>query len=282
MNKPRKPWLAIVLTLFTIGLGHLYSGRARNGIYLFIGWLLAVTLIFSCFVLFPPYGIVFGFVITISYLVYCLADSFKAAQAHQVLYKMKKYNKWYVYLICWACASLVIQPALQSLLKNNICQTYKIPSAAMSSTLQPGDHIVCDKAIYKKSTPERGDIVIFPSPVDPSLDYAKRIIGLGGERIEIKDKKVFINNSPLNEPYTINDSTKIFPGPISPRDNFGPFEIPADSVFLMGDNRDNSFDSRFWGAVKISTMKGKVLYAYWSWDSENSRVRWQRIGKHLE
>lgn len=280
MNKPRKPWLAVLLTLFTPGLGHLYCGKVRNGIYLFIGS--QVINFSSYFLLHDPYGMLLTIILGISYTLYCLIDSYKSAKVSQVGYEMKKYNRWYYYLSIWILASLIIQPIVGAALKSNIVEVYKIPSGAMLNTLLIGDHIICDKLFYKNSGIKRGDVVIFPFPKDPKVNYIKRVVGLGGEKLEIKDKQVYIDGNILSEGYMINEPDKIFSSKASPRDNFGPVEIPKDSVFVMGDNRDNSFDSRFWGCVSKSAIKGKAIYKYWSWNSDVSSVRWERIGEKIE
>lgn len=152
----------------------------------------------------------------------------------------------------------------------------------MMQTLLIGDHIIADKLIYKTSEPRRGDIVIFPFPEDPSKDFIKRLIALSGETIEIIDKKIFINGNLLIEPYVTHTDKRFIPKDLQPRDNFGPTTIPDDSVFVMGDNRDNSYDSRFYGFVKKSSIKGKAIIIYWSWDNEAFGVRWNRIGTKIK
>jgi len=96
---------------------------------------------------------------------------------------------------------------------------------------------------------------------------------------EIRDKEIYVNNNPLKEDYVIHTDKNIIPAGVRPRDNFGPLRVPHDSVFVLGDNRDASFDSRFWGVVELSKVKGKVTKIYWSWDKKNSQVRWDRIGQ---
>lgn len=280
-NKPRKPWLAGVLTFFTIGLGHFYYGDIKKGIILFVGEQLFLALGFSSFLLYPPAGPIIAIIAGISYLVYCIVDSVKGAKPYKHSYSMKKYNRWYVYLLCCFVASFVIQTIVEIAVKSNIAQTYKIPSGAMMQTLQIGDHIIADQFTYKTSEPRRGDIVIFPFPEKPSKYFIKRIVGMGGDTIEIKNKQVFINGEPYQEHYKVNNDSNVFPKNVQPRDNFGPVKIPEDSLFVMGDNRDHSYDSRFWGFVKKSSVKGKAISIYWSWDKDRFKVRWNRIGRNI-
>ena len=152
----------------------------------------------------------------------------------------------------------------------------------MKPTLQIGDHIIVNKFTYKNLELKRGDIVIFPFPEDPSKDFIKRIVGKGGDTVEIKNKQVFINGDPYQEHYKVTTDPYVFPKDIQQRDNFGPVKIPEDSLFVMGDNRDQSYDSRFWGFVKKSSIKGKAINIYWSWDKENFGVRWERIGQEIK
>ena len=281
MNKPRKPWLAALLTFFTIGIGHVYCGRALRGIILFLVGVFIFGAFLSFSLLFPPVSPILGIVISLLFGIYCVIDSYKIAKESNSQYTLKNYNRWYVYLLCWLIGSVVIGNLVQMSIKANVVEAFKIPSGAMLNTLQIGDHIICNKLVYKISETKRGDIVIFPFPQDPAVQYVKRVIGLPGELIEIKNKKIFINGNLLNEPYAINITSTILSAGESPRDNMGPIEIPDNQLFLMGDNRDNSYDSRFWGFVNKSEIKGKVIYVYWSWNSKETSVRWSRIGKEF-
>ena len=187
--------------------------------------------------------------------------------------------------------AILIALLLALFIRTFVVQAFKIPSGSMLDTLLIGDHLLVNKFIYgvknplngatwiPVKNPERQDIVVFKYPLNPSQDYIKRVVGVEGDRIEIKDKKVYVNGEPLDESYTIFSDSKILPANTQPRDNMGPVTVPADSLFVMGDNRDNSFDSRFWHFVDLKAVKGKAFILYWSWDKENFSVRWSRIGK---
>lgn len=127
--------------------------------------------------------------------------------------------------------------------------------------------------------PQRGDIIVFKYPEDPTRDFIKRVIGIEGDVIESKDKTLLVNNHKLIESYAQHVDSVIKPSNMDRRDNFGPVTVPKDSVFVMGDNRDQSYDSRFWGFVDLSMVKGKAIVIYWSWDSDNTWVRFNRIGR---
>ncbi len=164
------------------------------------------------------------------------------------------------------------------LLRTFVVQAFKIASGAMKPTLLVGDHILVNKLPKTTDQIERGDIIVFQYPPDPRKDFIKRVVGLPGDLFEIRDKEIYVNNNPLKEGYVIHTDKNIIPAGVKPRDNFGPISIPENFLFVLGDNRDASFDSRFWGFVDLSKVKGKVTKIYWSWDKENSQVRWDRIG----
>lgn len=283
-NKPRKPWLAGLLAFGTIGLGHLYTGEAKKGIILYLGqglilaFLLPILLI-KTYIFSLVLTVVFAWLV---YFVFSLFDAIKIARGKSTSYFLKNYNRWYVYLACWILASFIIQPIVETLVKENTIKAYKISSGAMIPTLLNGDRIFVNKFIYKNSEPQRGDIIVFEYPKDPSKDFVKRLIGVEGDVIQIKDKRVFISNVEQNESYIINLDPNIFPAGTQPRDNCGPITVPTNSLFFMGDNRDNSYDSRFWGFVSKEKVRGKVMSLYWSWDKETGKVRWDRIGKAIE
>ncbi len=189
--------------------------------------------------------------------------------------------------------AIVIAIILALFIRTFVVQAFKIPSGSMKPTLLVGDHILVSKFIYgvklpflnttliPVSEPRHGDIVVFRPPHDPTKDFIKRVIGTPGDTVEIRDKKVYLNHQPMQDPYgTFLDPHVIVPGTAKPRDNFGPVTVPPQSLFVMGDNRDQSYDSRFWGFVDYPMVKGKAFVIYWSWNKENSGVRWGRLG-HL-
>ena len=280
--KPRKPWIAGILTFIMIGLGHIYAGKAKKGIFLsLIGFLASLISLPLWLPKFFPYNFIIAVLIGLSFFVYCLLDAIKISRSNEYSYTLKKYNKWYIYLIVYLVNALVFSPIISTTVKSNVVKAYKIPSGAMIPTLLIGDHILADKYIYKSNSPERGDIIIFQYPINPEQDFIKRVIGIEGDLIEIKDKKIYLNNQKYYENYIIHLDQKIFAGDEQPRDNYGPITVPANSLFVLGDNRDNSYDSRFWGFVDKKTVKGKASVHYWSWDKDAHKVRWDRIGKEV-
>ncbi len=170
-----------------------------------------------------------------------------------------------------------------------VIQTFYIPSGSMEETLLVGDHLFVNRFIYGSTATgaedqalpfrevRRGDIVVFRSPEDPKLDLVKRCIGVGGDTLEMIDQRLFVNGKPVDDSsYVVHKDRDRDPGTIfgdpnmGKRDNFGPIKVPPGEYFCMGDNRDNSYDSRFWGTVPAHLVKGRVLFIYWSYGGRTS------------
>jgi signal peptidase I len=189
--------------------------------------------------------------------------------------------------------AIIIAILIALFIRTFIIAAYKIPSESMVPTLLVGDHLLVNKFIYgikipilrkiiiPVTDPKRDDIIVFIYPNDRSLDFIKRVIGVSGDKIEIKNKKIFINDQRYKDSYGIYSESLIYPGAMQPRDNFGPIIVPQGSLFVMGDNRDNSKDSRYWGFVDIKDVEGKALILYWSWNREENSLRWKRMGRLL-
>jgi signal peptidase I len=171
-----------------------------------------------------------------------------------------------------------------------IVQAFKIPSGSMIPTLQIGDHILVNKLTYgvripvwghyllQYREPQRGDVIVFVFPEDRSKDFIKRVIGVSGDVVEIKGKKVFVNNQPIEDSHAYFEGDGPQGMGFQIRDDYGPKRVPENHIFVMGDNRDRSYDSRFWGFVDLQDIKGKAFMIYWSWDGTDRWVRWERIG----
>lgn len=192
--------------------------------------------------------------------------------------------------------AIIIAVILALFIRTFIIQAFKIPSGSMKDTLLIGDHLLVNKFSYgvripyledpiiPVSKPARGDIIVFRFPGDSGKDFIKRVVGVAGDTILIRDKKVYVNNRLLDPDWGVHKDPRIIPGRIQPRDNFGPEIVPKDCLFVMGDNRDHSYDSRFWGFVPLSEVRGKALIIYWSWNKDGEAgkwVRWGRIGQFI-
>jgi len=186
--------------------------------------------------------------------------------------------------------AILVAVVLALFIRAFVVQAFKIPSGSMKDTLLIGDHILVNKFIYGVKMPfinktlipikdpQRGDIIVFRYPGEPDKDFIKRVIAVEGDTIEIRNKHVYVNHKPVKSDYARYTDPHIIPGAIQPRDNFGPVTVPEGHLFVMGDNRDHSYDSRFWGFVDMDAVKGKAFMIYWSWDKEDFGVRWRRIG----
>ncbi|HVB78590.1 MAG TPA: signal peptidase I [Candidatus Binataceae bacterium] len=203
--------------------------------------------------------------------------------------------------------AIVIAFVLAIILRTFLIQAYKIPSGSMEPTLLIGDHIMVSKIRYGLRMPDslfgftpfadeipyghylfhlaqvhRGDVVVFVFPQDETKDFIKRVVGIGGDMVQVKDGRVFLNGAPMPDPHA---HFEVAPGersPYSPRDNYGPTTVPAGEFFMMGDNRDRSYDSRFWGFVKLNQVEGRAMFIYWSWGADDNSplgIRWNRFGK---
>lgn len=194
--------------------------------------------------------------------------------------------------------AIVIALVLAFFIRTFVIQAFKIPSGSMLPTLLIGDHLLVNKFIYgiklplvgkvliPIGKPERNDVIVFRYPQDPKLDYIKRVIAVGGDTIEGRNKVLYVNGQPLDDKFGVHVDETVIDRSASTRDNFGPIQVPEGKVFVMGDNRDNSYDSRFWGFVDYRAILGKALVIYWSWDVEQplfsldrlQSIRWGRFG----
>lgn len=175
-------------------------------------------------------------------------------------------------------------------------QAFKIPSGSMEPTLRIGDYLLVNEFIYgiripytdirltSYEKPKREDVIVFIYPVDPSKDFVKRVIGTEGEKVQIVHNKIYINDKQIPDPWG-HFKTEMPSAYLQEVENFGPVVVPKDSLFVLGDNRDNSADSRFWGFVPLKDVIGKALIIYFSWNrrAENplDEVRWSRIGEWI-
>ena len=198
---------------------------------------------------------------------------------------MKKKTIFREYIEAFAIAIV-----LALIIRAFVVQAFKIPSGSMEPTLLVGDHILVNKFIYgimvpftgikffDYRKPKRGEVIVFIYPKDQSKDFIKRVIGVESDKILIQDKKLYINDELYNDPYGVYNEHTIIPGHIQPRDNFGPVVVPEGSLFVMGDNRDRSADSRFWGFVTLNKVRGKAFLIYWSWGGFLRDIKWSRLG----
>lgn len=265
--EPWRPIVAVLLSLAVPGLGQLYCGKPLKGLVCLIAIAAITGTIIS-----SALGV--GIKITLALVLLGLAieiailvDAGLSAERPQDTAR-RWYDHWYAFLaagvgfhlVFWPLVIVTIQPQVQGL------RTFRLPAESMSPGIMKRDCFLARKVSSPAATPSRGEIIIFPFPEDRSKLFIKRVIGLPGEQIEIKSKQVFIDGKPLTDPWGNHRDSIIIPMNVSRRDHMPPLKIPEDSVFVMGDNRDHSLDSRFWGTVEIQDIGWKALFVYWSDD----------------
>lgn len=273
--KPKEPLLALLLAFVFPGFGQIYSGKIKRG-FAFIGISLGMCLaalpmalyvinpqtkfsmiLIVLFIILALSGIVFG--------IFVLIDAYRCAKAFNKTNGLERKIPWgkrilYILGIFVVLYIPSYDVPLKAYIKNNIVQAFRFPSGSMEPTIQKGDRLLADKAIYKKSKPQRGDLIVFKFPSDPKRDFAKRLIAFGGETIEIKEGHVYINGQVITDP-------KIQSKYYYNRGEYGEagklVAVPEGQYYVLGDNSASSHDSRYWGFVPEQNLIGKIYKIYW-------------------
>ena len=276
MTKRRRPWLAALLSVLAPALGHVYAGRPGRGVVVGLAYLagvLGLMLLASrarsalaLMALLAALGVAYVLV---------ARDAFRIARRAGDAYPLAWFNRWWGYALVLVVL-LVVQGLYGRFVRREIVQAFRLPSGAMAPTLLIGDHFLVDKRAYRVGDPQRLDVVVFESPADRTTLFVKRILGLPGDTIEIRDKIVRLNGAPLDEPYATRSDRTDEKSPASA--DHGPLTVPAGHYFILGDNRDASLDSRAVGPIPREKIFGRARILYWSWDHAAGAVRWDRIG----
>jgi signal peptidase I len=269
----RRPLVAALLSFLVPGLGQLYNGRLPKTI-LFFAVGCVIDIVPSMLLWARDFrGFVLMLTLPAAFRLVVAAEAFwQARQLGEI--QLRQYTRWYVYVAAVGVAVLLAALGSSAIGTGGLA-FINITAPSMMPTLEIGDRIVVDSNQYTKEKPKRGDIVVFAAPGDRKKEFIKRVVGLPGERLSIEDKAVLINGKPLFEPYATHLKEGILPYNVAPRDNLGAFTIPAGQVFVMGDNRDYSNDSRFFGPIRTETIVAKALYIFWARDKS-------RIGKRVD
>jgi signal peptidase I len=192
--------------------------------------------------------------------------------------------------------AVVLAVILTIVIRGLVLQAFRIPTGSMEDTLLVGDFLFVNKMVYGSEIdiglagerffyyrfpsirePKPGEVIVFRYPEDPSRDFIKRCVAVAGQQVEIRDKVLYVDGKSREEPYAVHKDPRVLPRETNQRDNFGPYVVPQGHLFMMGDNRDNSHDSRFWGALPGDLVKGKAMFLYWSWDPERRLPRFDRL-----
>jgi signal peptidase I len=272
---------AVLLSLVMPGAGHFLLGAFRRGAAWAVGLaVLGLLLLFATPVSLLIVSALIGVVVGLVGRVATAIDTVRIVTSRP---------SWKIVIVAWAAllvGDLAMVEPLKAYYRAHYAQAFTIPSGAMQPTLLVGDYIMVDKSAYRGRAPQRGDIVVFAYPQDERRDFIKRIIGMPGDTVVVRGQQVLVNDRALAEPYVKLDGTT--PARASTQPGFcayayacEPTKVPADSYFVMGDNRDNSQDSRSWGFVRREKIKGKAYMIYWSWDGDRHWLRFDRIGRSL-
>lgn len=264
--KRRKPWLAALLSFVTTGLGQFYNGQWKKGLGFFV--VETVLGLWAVLSMGSFKGLVYGVAILLTANIFVAAEAYISARRIGE-YSLKRSNRWWVYALL-IIANVVVGSSVDFVVSGRLHQSFKIPSESMLQTLQVGDHLMAG-ILDKDDTVQRGEIIVFDDP-NSGRHFVKRVIGLPGETIEMRDKIVFINGVRLDEPYTQHTKSDIQPM----RDWFPPYRLGPEEYFMLGDNRDASYDSRWLGPIKRDSLMARVKYLYFPGNvgSEDWFYRW--------
>jgi signal peptidase I len=267
---------AAVLGVLTPGLGQIYNGQAVKGFAFYVAGYLLIAALGLSGLNSTSWGVIAATVILIFVRLAIIVEAPLTSRKLGTIVP-KRYNRWYVYVLLiisgLLLGELVLNPLLRPLAGGI---TYRIPASSMEPTLLVGDHILVKKSgpgiripLTERRWPEivqprRGDVIVFVFPEDRTKDFIKRVVAVAGDTIEIRNKTVILNGQEVRHPHAHFYSNVIMPGDMNPRDNMNPATVPPGHVFVMGDNRDFSHDSRFWGFVPVEDVKGEAFLIYYS------------------
>jgi signal peptidase I len=335
----RKPWQAGVLSLFVPGLGQVYNGQARKGVLLFclygLGALAGLGMMLE--LSFAPWNIALPVGVLLAGYLAILVDAVTMARRQHDLLPRKFYNT--VPFALLSLSAFLLWPSVYDTIRTVWVQPFKIAGGSMENTLLVGERLLVKKFRAHIMPPQRFAVIVFRYPWAEERAFVARVIALPGEQVQLRHRRVYVNEQPLSEPYAhyvapgrqaeqfgpvrvpkrgdtieirsdqqlyVNGEWvpippgryyphddgapltgfEVFYGPLFPegatlRGPMGPFVVPDDYYFTLGDNRDNSKDSRYWGFVPHANILGVAKRLYWSWDRSVGRVRWERIGQDI-
>ncbi len=261
---PKEPWVAVILSLTLPGVGHAYAGRAKRGLAFFCVGAVAEILI-AAYAFYPSTRIGLPFILaaalfSIVFALYMLIDAYRSAKAWNIQHAAPRRPRWKRALLIFAALLLVLvlNPTehVARYVRENVVEAFVNTQYSMEPTLIPGDRVLVDKRIYGRSEPRRGSMVVFRYPHNPTRIFLKRIVGLPGDHVEIRRGRLYINGSEVSELYVKG----------VPSGDYGPETIPPDAYFVLGDDRNNSEDSRFFGSIPRGSLLGKVTKIYYPLD----------------
>ena len=266
----RRPVVAAVLSLVVPGVGQLYNGEVAKAAAFYLGALVNAALFLLGVTGRYFWGLVVTLALTLLLLLWTVIDAAVVARRRRIV-PAHRFSRWLV------LAPVAIALALLSslLLRVQVVKSFYLPSSSMEPTIKLNDRVIADLSYYRHRPLTVGTLAMFHSPDDPAVLVVKRVVAVAGDRVEIRDKQLLVNGERVDEPWAVHrDSMTGRAGPRRERDNLAPMVVPPGCFFALGDNRDESFDSRFFGPVPLANLEGKVLFVYWSEDRG-------RIGRSL-
>jgi len=297
MSHDRRWWPAVLLTLLMSGLGHVYAGRARLGLLIYLALsacftLIAVLGLFARSWLLLSAGLAVVAVLRVVVIIHAGVSAEGAAKP----YKPQFYNRWWVYVLLLLVAWFVWPAVVKSLLRHNVVEAFKVPSSSMAPAIQAGDYFFVDKRPAARRIPTYNEVIVFQSLSEPGVSVIKRVVGLPGDTLATRDGQLYRNGRAVKEAWIT---------PVSPTDTmplidesnprgqaeavlehyptlsrWGPTIVPQGAVYVLGDNRSYSYDSRYWGPVSLDRILGRPLWIYFNLarDDLGYRTRWERVG----
>jgi len=254
-EKLRRPIVALVLSILTVGLGQLYSTRPRRAMLFYAASLWLSLLLASMPIMQSLTGVVVSIVVAGAFHAVSLSDAWRTAKRAGVV-PLRRYNRWFVYVLIVAVNIAVVVPLLPKVVPRPL-RAYRIPTTSMEPVLRVGDFIMTDRH-FDRAELRRGDVVVVWHPTEQK-DFIKRVIGLPGETVEMRGEQVLINGKVLEDPWGVYRGSATSP-------DFGSVLVPPQAYFVLGDNRNNSWDSRAWGCPGVDLIKARALYIYWAKD----------------
>jgi signal peptidase I len=293
----RRPLVAVILSLAATGLGQIYCGRLVRGLVLFLGSLLFAPVIVAAALL-PPatvvlVGLILALLAVLGVYIYAVVDAFRLARRGHDQFQPMDYNHLLVYAL-FVLVGLTYAGGGLYFLRSSVFAAFRVPTASQAPTLLPGDRILVNKTTYQRRFVQRGDEVVFRVSSEPGVIWAHRVIALPGDTIEVKDNEVFLNGQKLprepvpraslgavapeikGEVFEETSSSRryriLFAADTKPLPDYPQAKVPDGACFVLGDNRNNSRDSRMMGFVALGDVLGEVQYRYWP------AATWTRFG----
>jgi signal peptidase I len=257
-----KWWLAAIFSLWNPGLGHFYCGRYLRALLFFVAFIVSFHIAFAILIFWDqaPLNIVAPLLILIAVWVFVIRDAILAARKANEAGAAPWYRRWY------ACIGIGIVLGLLTSSVLPITGKYKsfdVPTGNMENAIMPGEWIMADLGAYDEASPKLNDVIIFLWPGDRTTNYMKRCVAVPGDTVQMREGLLYVNGTKETEPSTVKHKIPVHP---AIREPFGPFIVPEGNYFVLGDNRDDSYDSRFWGTVPHELLLGKAIVVYYSPD----------------